>query len=133
MHGTETLNEFPKLADGNENVHYTIDTAYLIGHYTNGRFESLLNVTSGKQEFLSALNKNYAQFMEGAIATYKPLVEKYPDRFLWGTDLWLEWQFDEDVYDAIVGFSRDFLGNLSPETAEKVAYSNAEKILKKDS
>jgi len=56
---------------------------------------------------------------------WKDLIEEMPDRFMVGTDI-----KGGSKYDSSIGAIRNgLLSNLSQETAEKVAYKNAQKLL----
>jgi len=58
---------------------------------------------------------------------WKQLIEDYPDRFFVAVDDVQSWS----QYDEVVATIREgLLGNLSPETAEKVAYKNAMRVFK---
>jgi len=60
----------------------------------------------------------------GIVSGWKNLIEEMPDRFLVGSDV-----YDVTKYTkAIKVIRKGLLGNLSPETAEKVAYKNAVKL-----
>jgi len=59
----------------------------------------------------------------GVRGAWKKLIEDYPDRFIVGIDNMYNWAEYEDVVRAI---RFGLLANLSPETAEKVAYKNAQ-------
>jgi Tat protein secretion system quality control protein TatD with DNase activity len=54
---------------------------------------------------------------------WKKLIEDFPDRFVVGVDVSHSWQEYETILRAI---RFGLLANLSPETAEKVAYRNAQ-------
>lgn len=54
---------------------------------------------------------------------WKELIEDYPDRFVVGSDIPQSWEEYESIVRAI---RFGLLANLSPATAEKVAYKNAQ-------
>ncbi len=61
---------------------------------------------------------------DGIVSGWKDLIEEMPDRFLVGSDV-----YDGAKYaKAIKVIRKGLLGNLSPETVEKVAYKNAVKL-----
>ncbi len=61
---------------------------------------------------------------DGIVSGWKNLIEEMPDRFLVGSDV-----YDGAKYaKAIKIIRKGLLGNLSPETAEKIAYKNAIKF-----
>lgn len=68
--------------------------------------------------------KKNAVFDErGIVGDWKKLIEDYPDRFVIGIDNVQNWQEYESVL-RVIRFG--LLANLSSETAEKVAYKNAQ-------
>ena len=59
---------------------------------------------------------------------WKTLIEKMPDRFVIGIDLWAPRFFEPKILDRMIGWTRRILGELSPAVAEQVAYRNAAKL-----
>jgi hypothetical protein len=57
---------------------------------------------------------------------WRDLMEEFPDRFLLGTDVLSP---SAAEYTSLVRLWRGVLGQLSPETAVKLAYENAERLL----
>ena len=57
--------------------------------------------------------------------SWKDLIESMPDRFMVGTDTKTESHYDQGINNIRNGL----LANLNPETAEKVAYKNAQTLL----
>ena len=58
-------------------------------------------------------------------ADWKALIEKMPDRFLMGIDVWAARLFEPAMLDRLMRWTRRILGELKPEVAERVAYGNA--------
>jgi predicted TIM-barrel fold metal-dependent hydrolase len=56
---------------------------------------------------------------------WKALIEKMPDRFLMGIDIWAIRLFEPKMLDRLMGWTRRILGELKPEVAERVGYRNA--------
>ncbi|MGH7277507.1 MAG: amidohydrolase family protein, partial [Candidatus Rokuibacteriota bacterium] len=56
---------------------------------------------------------------------YRALIEKMPDRFLMGIDVWAPRLFDPAMLDRLMTWTRRVLGELSPDVAERVAWKNA--------
>jgi predicted TIM-barrel fold metal-dependent hydrolase len=56
---------------------------------------------------------------------WKVLIEKFPDRFLMGVDVWARHLFEPAMLDRLFAWTRRVLGELSPDVAERVAYKNA--------
>ena len=56
---------------------------------------------------------------------WKALIEKLPDRFLMGVDVWAPRLFEPAMLDRLFRWTRRVLGELRPDVAERVAYKNA--------
>jgi len=56
---------------------------------------------------------------------WKALIEKMPDRFLMGIDVWAPRLFEPAVLDRLMKWTRRVLGELKPDVAERVGYRNA--------
>jgi hypothetical protein len=54
---------------------------------------------------------------------WRALILKYPDRFLVGSDTWVNQRWS--AYDEIMGAYRRWLGELPPEVAQRIAWGNA--------
>ena len=61
--------------------------------------------------------------------TWKALIEKMPDRFLFGIDVWAPRLFEPAMLDRLMTWTRRVLGELKPDVAERVAYGNAATLL----
>lgn len=59
---------------------------------------------------------------------WKALIEKKPDRFLMGIDVWAPRLFEPAMLDRLMKWTRRILGELSPTVAERLAYRNAVKL-----
>ena len=62
-------------------------------------------------------------------AEWRRLFEKYPDRFLVGSDTWINERWDS--YGSIMDGYRGWLAQLPRAIAEKIAYRNAERMFNK--
>ena len=60
---------------------------------------------------------------------WKALIEKMPDRFLFGIDVWAPRLFEPTMLDRLMRWTRRVLGELKPDVAERVAYGNAAALL----
>ncbi|PYO00284.1 MAG: hypothetical protein DMD91_10895 [Candidatus Rokuibacteriota bacterium] len=58
-------------------------------------------------------------------ADWKALIEKKPDRFVFGIDVWAARLFEPTMLDRLMKWARRVLGELKPDVAEMVAYRNA--------
>lgn len=60
---------------------------------------------------------------------WKRLFERYPDRFLLGSDTWIAERWDS--YGSIMADYRTWLAQLPQPVAEKIAFRNAEQLFKR--
>ena len=60
---------------------------------------------------------------------WKRLFERYPDRFLLGSDTWIDQRWDS--YGSIMADYRIWLAQLPQAVAEKIAFRNAEQLFKR--
>lgn len=56
---------------------------------------------------------------------WKALIERMPDRFLMGVDVWAARLFEPAMLDRLLRWTRRVLGELPPSVAERVAHRNA--------
>ena len=61
---------------------------------------------------------------------WKALIEKYPDRFLMGIDVWAPRLFEPATLDRLLAWTRRILGELPPEVAQKIAHRNAARLFR---
>jgi predicted TIM-barrel fold metal-dependent hydrolase len=61
---------------------------------------------------------------------WKTLIEKMPDRFLIGIDVWAGHLFEPAMLDRLMKWTRRILGVLKTSAAERVAYKNAAKLFR---
>ena len=60
---------------------------------------------------------------------FKALIEKMPERFLMGIDVWSPKLFQPEMLDRLMRWTRRILGELKPEVAERVAFKNTAGLL----
>jgi predicted TIM-barrel fold metal-dependent hydrolase len=60
---------------------------------------------------------------------FKVLIEKMPDRFLMGIDVWSPKLFKPAMLDRLMKWTRRILGELRPDAAERVAAKNISALL----
>jgi predicted TIM-barrel fold metal-dependent hydrolase len=65
-------------------------------------------------------------------ARWKALIEKMPDRFLMGIDVWAPRLFEPAMLDRLMRWTRRVLGELPPNVAERVAWKNAAAVYRLD-
>ena len=119
-YAAETVGKYP-------NAYFTID-----GDFADipDDFQSVnLYGAGSKENFVFEFKRDHARVLDSVIAMWKAPIEKYADKFLWGTDRDYDWHFDPEVGALVEEISREFIGQLKPEVQEKFAYKNAEKLL----
>ena len=57
---------------------------------------------------------------------WRRVIERFPDRFMIGTDTWVNSQWDQ--YAQLIAVNREWLAQFSRPIAEAVAYRNAERL-----
>ncbi len=63
---------------------------------------------------------------------FKALIERVPERFLIGIDVWSAKEFQPEMVDRVMKWTRRILGELRPDVAERVGYRNAMGLLHLD-
>lgn len=108
-----------------QNVYFSID-ANLIAEY-GLQHDRIKN----KQQFIENLHSErmYYRLLASALVYFKPIVEAYPTRMMWGTDLIYSWNFEPGVIHELTQFARDFIAGLDAEVQERFAYQNAIEML----
>jgi predicted TIM-barrel fold metal-dependent hydrolase len=61
---------------------------------------------------------------------WKAFIEKHRDRCLVGVDVWAARLFEPAMLDRLMTWTRRILGELTPETAERVAHRNAARLFR---
>ncbi len=91
--------------------------------------EALLGRHSNLRVDLSGMHFQRTPYLateEGPLdPAWKALIEKFPDRFLMGIDVWAARLFEPAMLDRLMTWTRRVLGELKPDVAERVAYRNA--------
>jgi predicted TIM-barrel fold metal-dependent hydrolase len=59
---------------------------------------------------------------------WKALIDRRPDRFMIGLDVWAARLFEPAMLDRLMTWTRRILGELSPEAAARVAHRNAGRL-----
>lgn len=125
VHGREIQNQIEDLIAKYPNVYYSVDGATL--YAMRGKF-----VLGKKENYLSRFAEEFDSMLQDGVNSFQRLIEKYPDRFMLGTDRGATWHYDQDATAAFEEFSRSFIGQLDPSVQEKFAYKNAENLLNKN-
>jgi len=122
VHGDEIEQDILDLMDKYPNIYYTNDPSYS-QHFP-------LFVSKSKEKFLAAVNRDFDSLIAKDVKRWKNMIEKHPDRFMWGTDRGdAVWNYDQDVGLFLVKYARAFIGKLDPNVQEKFAYKNAERLI----
>lgn len=77
VHGDQIQPYIDDLMDQYDNIYYSVDMLY--------GDQYLLRADGTKKEFLKGF-ENFETIMEIDLTTWKPLIEKHPNRFMWATD-----------------------------------------------
>lgn len=119
--GRQDLSQIEEIISNHRNVFYTVDELY--GDVW------LLRPEVSKEKFLEHFKK-YEPLIEQDLDTWKNLIERYPDQFMWGTDRGgVLWSVDREVGWTLADYSRAFIARLDPAAQEKFGYKNAEHLL----
>ncbi|OGN16559.1 MAG: hypothetical protein A3C81_00855 [Candidatus Yanofskybacteria bacterium RIFCSPHIGHO2_02_FULL_46_19] len=124
LHGFQAENYIADLIDRYPNVYFSIDSAVLypmMGLFMSGPKEVF--ISRFEQEFDSMLSQN--------ISKWKGTIERYPNRFMWGTDRGVKWHYNEEISILFEEFARAFIARLDLSVQENYAYKNAEGLLQK--
>lgn len=63
---------------------------------------------------------------DGIDADWRRVLERFADRFMVGSDTWINGQWAS--YDRLMASNRQWLAQLTVDTARKIAYQNAERL-----
>ena len=128
FHGDEIESAIIGLMDKYPNVYYSIDATLSRLPYSG----DALHVSGTEEAYVSKVKQNFTAMLNGAVNDWKAKIEKYPDRFTWGTDRGgFTWHYGEEVSRLFEELSRSFIGRLDLSVQEKYAYKNAESLLQK--
>jgi predicted TIM-barrel fold metal-dependent hydrolase len=102
------------------------------GEATPGRLEPLLGRHPNLMVDLSGMHFQRTPALASETGpldpAWKALIEKLPDRFVMGIDVWAPRLFEPAMLDRLMKWTRRILGELSPAVAEQVAYRNAVRL-----
>ncbi len=124
VHGDFVRPYIGDLMAGNPNIFFT----------ANDIFEEAIPLFrfGDKQRFIAVIERDWDALLAQAVTQYEPLIDEYPDRFMWGTDrVDIVWNYDADVGLLLARFGRAFIGRLDPTVQERFAYQNAERLLQR--
>ena len=99
-----------------------------------GRIESLLRAHANLRVDLSGMhfmrNPSLASEKGPLNPSWKAVMEKMPDRFLMGIDVWAPQLLKAETLDRLMLWTRRVLGELNRDAAEQIAYKNAARLFK---
>jgi hypothetical protein len=133
FHGRkEDMKLVAQLMSTYSNVYFTIDandsifTSKLVGYNLLFPGDAAADTA---ERFLADIDRIGTEaLVQNGLDNLTTLLEAYPDRVLWGTDLSYTWHFDNSVFDAVISLSREVIGRLPADLQEKYAYQNAQKV-----
>jgi len=128
LHGGKDAEWIMEVMKDYKNLYYSLD-ADIVSLYGWERGHARKEPT--KEEWLNYIRKNFDSVLNEQLRDWKPKIEAYSDRFMWGTDRWYAWHFDYEVGGLLEEFGRSFIGKLSPSVQEKFAHKNAEMLIEK--
>lgn len=121
VHGDQIQPYIAELMDNYDNIYYSVDMLY--------GDQYLLRPEVTKQEFLDAV-ADTETLLAIDWATWKPLIEEHPTRFMWSTDRGdTVWTFDAEVGQTLANHGRAFIAGLDPAVQELFAYKNARRLM----
>jgi hypothetical protein len=133
FHGRkEDMKLVAQLMDKYPNVYFTIDandsifTAKLTGY--NLLFPAGAADDTAARFLADVDTLGTEALIQNGLDNLTTLLDMYPDRVLWGTDLSSTWHFDDAVFDTIISLSRAVIGRLPADQQEKYAYLNAQAV-----
>ena len=125
FHGQEMKRQYlDDMLEKYPNVYYSLDYA-MISYCCMYDHVPMLK----KDTFLPIFRSTFEQTVKDELKEWKPVIEKHPDKILWGTDILKPWHIDEEVQPLLIEISRSFIGGLDPVVQEKYAYKNAERLM----
>ncbi|MFC2007945.1 amidohydrolase family protein [Chloroflexota bacterium] len=128
IHSIGNFNLVAQLMSEYPNIYFTMD---FVGSFRLGRGVSL-GASAGSENaesFLAGVNQSgIDSIVERNLRDLAPLLQQYPDRIFWGTDMSEPWHFEEPITDVISNITRQFIGRLPADIQEKYAYQNARRV-----
>lgn len=109
------------------NLYYTLDFAESLPEHLE-----LMKGRRGAEEdaFLPYMDEHMDHGVHRMTEEWRELIEAWPGRFMWGTDLARpRWQWENpEILAAIVQQNRQFLGTLDPDKADAIGWQTAERV-----
>lgn len=107
FHGDQIEKNIGDLMDQFSNIYYTFGAIY--------GDQYVLRQEDAIESFLAATS-DYGPLIEADLTKWKDIIERYPDRFMWGTDRGgsAVWTYDHRVVSRLVDYARAFIGGSTP-------------------
>lgn len=122
VHGDQIQPYISDLMDQYDNIYYSVDMLY--------GDQYLLRADGTKEDFLNGFD-DFDTIMAIDLATWKPMIEAHPNRFLWSTDRGdAVWTYDKKVGRTLANYGRAFIARLDSDVQEKFAYKNARRLIR---
>ncbi|MBI5798178.1 hypothetical protein HZA98_04725 [Candidatus Woesearchaeota archaeon] len=123
----DNYDSFISLLNKTNNVYYTIDSNAILydGAQSSITKEDSIDTAKAVTNFNAEFDSNYQSYINDAVLRYKPLVNAYPNRVLWGSSLGNNYTYTPEVYNRIIKADRIFIGKMDADKQEALAYKNA--------
>lgn len=113
------------------NVYFTYDTYLMTSGPWSPRDLMCCPGSGSAQQFVADVNRvGFERIVEDALREALPVIQRHPDRILWGTDRATSqpWHYQDSATELILRISREFIGRLPAELQENYAFRNALRI-----
>lgn len=113
------------------NVYFTLDVGVWVftGEWTDWVFLISSPGSDSSDHFLAQVNRiGVDRILELSVRRALPLLQRYPDRIMWGTDRSDSWNFEDAATDLIIQVTRQFIARLPIEMQEDYAYRTAQRV-----
>lgn len=113
------------------NVYFTLDVGVWVfsGEWTDWRFLISSPGSDSSDHFLAQVNRiGVDRILELSVRKALPLLQRYPDRIMWGTDRSDSWNFEDEATDLIIQVTRQFIARLPMEIQEQYAHGTARQV-----
>lgn len=125
----EDVDEYIEIMGSHDNLYFSVDADHMLFDEADHwgllyKYENS-SVNSAVENFVDDYDSMEDELLEDALDRFQTLIESVPDKVLWGTESYNEYNFEEEVYDRMIKFTRLFIAELDESVQEKFAYQNA--------
>lgn len=123
----DSYDSFINLLNKTDNVYYTIDSKAILYDGAQSPITKHESTDTAKSvsNFNTEFDSLYQSYLNDATLRYKPLVDAYPAKVLWGSNLGNNYTYTPEVYNRIIKADRIFIGKMDSDKQEALAYKNA--------